>query len=224
MSSNADSQSRMLAGPKVDIFVGEKKKHYQLPKLLLCYYSKYFDRCFNGGFVEGTTQRLELPEDPVEFFEVMVDFLMLGSVTKKVAQAARKKFNNSQEQNKQGIDGTCFGLIKYADKYGLAEAIAPVVQALARKYFRFECVRGEHVELVYGSLANVHPIKTMLVDRYSKYPFQRGSEYYGEALTQQEAEVPGFAADLLYRIREGSTLWKWTGSDEWTINSDSDGY
>lgn len=38
----------MISGPKVDIYVGPTKKHYSLPKLLLCHYSTYFDRCFNG--------------------------------------------------------------------------------------------------------------------------------------------------------------------------------
>jgi len=46
---------RMLSGPRVDIYVGEKKKHYRLPKLMLCHYWPFFDKCFNVHFQEGQT-------------------------------------------------------------------------------------------------------------------------------------------------------------------------
>ena len=42
-----------MSGPKVDIYVGPKSKHYRVPKDILCYYSTYFDRCFNGQVKEA---------------------------------------------------------------------------------------------------------------------------------------------------------------------------
>lgn len=70
----------MPAGPQVDVYVGSAKKHYLLLKLLLCYYSRFFDKCFNGPFIEGQTQKLDLPDDRVGFFEIMLECTLHGKV------------------------------------------------------------------------------------------------------------------------------------------------
>jgi hypothetical protein len=44
-----------------------------LPKDILCHYSRYFDRCFNGNFEESKEQKLNLPEDKPEWFELLLD-------------------------------------------------------------------------------------------------------------------------------------------------------
>ncbi|KAL2074346.1 hypothetical protein VTL71DRAFT_8124 [Oculimacula yallundae] len=75
-----DEHIKMIIGPKVDIYVGESIKHYRLPKLLLYYYSPYFDRCFNGGFKEGTEQKLELPDDKIEDFEVIIEYMLRSTI------------------------------------------------------------------------------------------------------------------------------------------------
>src|SRR3979490_2719149 len=62
----------------VDIYVGPEAKHYRLPKDMLCYYSTYFDRCFNGGFKEAKEQKLVLSEDSVEFFELLMDYIFIN--------------------------------------------------------------------------------------------------------------------------------------------------
>jgi hypothetical protein len=74
----------MISGPKVDIYVGEKKKHYRPPKLLLCHYSDFFDCCFNGNFAEALSQKLELPEDLVEEFEILLEYMLRGSCLKAI--------------------------------------------------------------------------------------------------------------------------------------------
>jgi hypothetical protein len=69
----------MISGPKVDLYVGPNRKYYNLPKLLLCHYSDFFESCFNGGFVETLSQKLELPEDKVEDFEILLEFMLRGT-------------------------------------------------------------------------------------------------------------------------------------------------
>ncbi len=71
---------RMMAGPKVEFFVGEEKKRHILPKLLICHYSPVFERAFNGPFAEGTTQSMNLPEDTVQDFEAMVEYMLHGNM------------------------------------------------------------------------------------------------------------------------------------------------
>jgi len=69
----------MISGPKVEVFVGAHSKRYNLPKLLLCHYSDFFDICFNGSFGETLTQSLSLPEDKVEDFEILLEFMLRGT-------------------------------------------------------------------------------------------------------------------------------------------------
>ncbi|TGO37237.1 hypothetical protein BHYA_0102g00230 [Botrytis hyacinthi] len=89
---------KMVVGPKVDIVVGSEKKSFELPKDLLAYYSPVFDRSFNGNIIEGQTQTMELPEDTVEDFEVLVEYAFhygyadqydLGDVSTLVCDALR---------------------------------------------------------------------------------------------------------------------------------------
>ena len=74
----------MISGPKVDVYVGPNKKHYNLPKLLLCHYSDFFDVCFSGNFAEGQSQKLELPDDQVEEFEILLEYMLRGSSMKSI--------------------------------------------------------------------------------------------------------------------------------------------
>jgi hypothetical protein len=69
----------MISGPKVDLYIGPSKKHYNLPKLLLCHYSDFFDSCFNGGFIETLSQTLYLPEDRIEDFEILLEVMLRGT-------------------------------------------------------------------------------------------------------------------------------------------------
>jgi hypothetical protein len=74
-------QQSKFTGPKVDIYVGVNSKHFNLPKDILCYYSSYFERCFNGRFEEGEEQKLTLPEDKLDYFQILLDYMFLGSST-----------------------------------------------------------------------------------------------------------------------------------------------
>lgn len=71
--------NRMISGPRVDVYVGPNKKQYNVPKLLLWHYSDFFDRCFNGKFAEAQSQKVDLPEDNVEDFEILLEFMLRGT-------------------------------------------------------------------------------------------------------------------------------------------------
>jgi hypothetical protein len=90
------TSDRMISGPKVDVYVGPTKKHYSLPKLLLCHYSDFFDCCFNGNFAEAQSQKLELPEDLVEEFEILLEYMLSGGWVKglKFTEVLRTPFRD----------------------------------------------------------------------------------------------------------------------------------
>jgi len=70
---------RMISGPKVDVYVGPTQKYYNLPKLLLCHYSEFFEVCFNGDFMEKSSQKLYLPDDNIGDFEILLEFMLSGT-------------------------------------------------------------------------------------------------------------------------------------------------
>lgn len=66
----------------VDIFVGAEKKKYHLHRDLLCERSEFFKASFMGSFKEAEAGELELPEDDVVSFELLVKWLYGGSLIK----------------------------------------------------------------------------------------------------------------------------------------------
>ncbi|KAM3089048.1 hypothetical protein ACMFMG_000667 [Clarireedia jacksonii] len=75
------SKMELLKGPEVKIIVVPTKKAFSLHKRLLCISSSYFDRAFNGGFLESKTQEIHLEDMSIQSFELVVQFLYTGSIT-----------------------------------------------------------------------------------------------------------------------------------------------
>lgn len=57
-----------------------RKQKFCIHKKLICKSSKFFDRAFNGGFMEATTGELDLPEDNPVIFEHFVGCLYRTNV------------------------------------------------------------------------------------------------------------------------------------------------
>ncbi|PQE20772.1 BTB POZ-like protein [Rutstroemia sp. NJR-2017a BBW] len=74
------SKIKLLKGPEVKIIVGPTKKAFNLHKRLLCASSPYFDRAFNGGFMEAGTQELHFQDTTIESFYLVVQFLYTGNI------------------------------------------------------------------------------------------------------------------------------------------------
>ncbi|CAG8950608.1 hypothetical protein HYFRA_00002817 [Hymenoscyphus fraxineus] len=126
---------RMIDGPKVDIFVGPTRKHFSLPKLLLCHYSKFFDACLNGGFREAKEQKLDLPEDEVRYFEALLEVMLQGNTTPRFGSQyldALKAMDASSApkdatKSLKALKNECLELLQYADKYNLSEMASDMV-------------------------------------------------------------------------------------------------
>jgi hypothetical protein len=58
----------------VDIFVGSEKKLFRLHKTFLCRKIDYFDKMFNGEFVEANGVA-NLPEDDPAAFDLLVEWM-----------------------------------------------------------------------------------------------------------------------------------------------------
>ncbi|CAD0092595.1 unnamed protein product, partial [Aureobasidium mustum] len=62
-------------GTLVIIEVGPQKKAYSIHKDLLCFYSDYFHRAFNGSFKEAVEGKLSLPDADADLFYIVNGFL-----------------------------------------------------------------------------------------------------------------------------------------------------
>jgi hypothetical protein len=80
MATNSDIPAS--AGPQVPrgidivtILVGPKDQTFTIHKNPICAASAFFDRSFNGGFAEGTTQTMTLKEENPDIFSFFIDWL-----------------------------------------------------------------------------------------------------------------------------------------------------
>ena len=59
-------------------------REYAIHKNLICASADFFDRAFNGRFVEGREQKLTLPEEDPLLFQLFYDWLYSGRVDGKI--------------------------------------------------------------------------------------------------------------------------------------------
>lgn len=109
----------MISGPRVDIYIGSDKEYRSVPKDLLCSYSPFFDRCFNGSFREAHEQKLELPEEKIEDFDIFLEFILRGTI------AVKPGLRGAEETISQ-----CLDFLKFADKYQLGDVSEAIFKPL----------------------------------------------------------------------------------------------
>jgi BTB/POZ domain len=67
--------------PEVLIFVGPEKKSFNIPKALVCHYSKFFDRAFNSALpFREAIEKICLEEDKVEAFRIVLQWMYTSNV------------------------------------------------------------------------------------------------------------------------------------------------
>ncbi|TGO45509.1 hypothetical protein BCON_0386g00010 [Botryotinia convoluta] len=147
---------KMVVGPKVNIIVGPEKKSFELPKDLLSYYSPVFDRSFNGNFIEGQTQTMELPEDTVEDFEVLVEYIFHHGVGDKLSIS--KHGRHAAEH--------CISFLKYADKYDLGDVSTLVYDALRPALIEggASAFNSSFIEVVFSLTEDGNCLRALMAD------------------------------------------------------------
>lgn len=194
---------RMISGPKVDIYVGTERKHYSLPKRLLCHYSAYFDRCFNDEFVEAKLQTLELVDDYVDWFEVLAEFMITGSVSHAtVEKVCLDSGNNGPSFN------NIISFIQYAENYGLGEASSDVVlNPLKQAYARYGFFDSyEHIQIIFRAVPKGNPLRGVVAQAYLPTLFLLGHIDKG---IKYEETVVGFASEVLDQLWKGENNVAW---------------
>lgn len=176
-----------MASPKVDIFVGSEMKQYSVPVDILCYYSPYFDCCFRGSFKEAAEQKLTLPEDSVEDFDILLDYILTGHVPSTY---------EVKENDKAGLE-KCISFIEYADKYSIGEAGMAVYDNLVKILQSREVfLRPNHIKTVFQVFPEKHTMRELIAKAALNAGFAGKATY-----KKTEREVEGFAREMLRHLR-----------------------
>ncbi|TGO18015.1 hypothetical protein BTUL_0013g00920 [Botrytis tulipae] len=84
MDTKSEAKSDTKANPKlhpslsnlgietVDLYIGSSRTHYRVHKNVLCTKIPYFNKMFNGGFSEASSNSAEFPEDAIGSSDVLL--------------------------------------------------------------------------------------------------------------------------------------------------------
>jgi hypothetical protein len=197
----------MVNGPKVEIYVGETSKQFQLPKELLCYVSQYFDRCFNGHFVEARSQRLELRDVEVEHFEHIANWICRGPAPEYTENAkawARKGFGFT----KRGIS-YCLETMKLADRLDIPGACELAAEGLT-VFLTLQCrsgdcyggdLKSEDIELVFRAFPDGHSMRATVAQTIMRDALPRHLNQAKPKYLQAMKTVDGLAAEIIIQLQ-----------------------
>jgi len=59
----------------VHLYIGKSRAHIHAHKTILCRRVKYFDTMFNGGFKEDEDNSVHFPEDDIESFDLLMEWI-----------------------------------------------------------------------------------------------------------------------------------------------------
>ena len=176
-----------MASCKVDIFVGSEMKQYSVPVDIPRYYSPYFDRYFHRSFKEAAEQKLTLPEDRVEGFDVILDYMLTGHIPTTF---------EVKESDKAGLE-KCISFTEYADKYSIAEAGMVVYDILIEILQSCDVIlRSNHIKTVFRTFPEKHAMRKLIAKAALNTGFSGKATY-----NKSELEVDGFAREMLRHLR-----------------------
>lgn len=75
------AQLRTMGGDIVTLLVGTDKVSFTVHKKILCSRVKYFDRMFNGDFLESKTGEATFPEDDPVAFDILLFYIYTNKLS-----------------------------------------------------------------------------------------------------------------------------------------------
>ncbi|KAJ8068276.1 hypothetical protein OCU04_003843 [Sclerotinia nivalis] len=193
---------QMIMGPRVKVFVGPKRKVFDLPKDLLSHYSPVFDRCFNGRLIESQTKTADLPEDSVDDFEVLVEYILRHDISYTLS-ISNCGMNTAER---------CISFLKFADKYDLGnisnamyKVLRPALIKYGKNYFK-----ASYIEEVFALTKSGDCLRELMADAAISFGGIELSRAFGKPVLfqKQESEVEGFAPILFQQLMKTTLAMK----------------
>ncbi|THV44520.1 hypothetical protein BGAL_0625g00060 [Botrytis galanthina] len=164
----------------VDIRVGEEMKLFRVHKSLLCTRVPYFNKMFNSGFSESTTNSAVLREDDLEAFDVLVDWVYTSILPP---------------------DADLWGLVGVyvlADKICLPELMDQVMDTIQAKY----PLHPSDASDIYSILPKGSKLRLLALDMITfEFTKPMNAQLDISKLADVNAKNEEFALDFLIKIR-----------------------
>lgn len=205
-------------GPEVVVQV--EGEDFSLPKALLCYNSRSFDRAFNGGFKETTEQKLSMTDCSIHTFKLVVqwmytsqiildeDYDIIDTPRESIQDVAAgealpmdDRHSLETHRSSQHIS-RLLNFLKVTDRIELLGPFTSVVQMIKGRIIAHRSsLTCEHVRAAV-ELPQGHAVRELFaqacVRDYSRWFFYKSQSNRPVLGCETEVnELEGFAADLL---------------------------
>jgi hypothetical protein len=185
---------------------------FKLPKGLVCHNSTYFDRAFNGEFIEGRTQSITVSAS-VDTFKQVIQWLYTSQVTfpsptpskKPKIQATDSSTVEFKDLDSQQVTDLTQFLV-YANEINLLGPFDKIIETLKSIIIRNSaCLLPQHIRTAY-QLPRHHPLQKLVVQAcVMVYAYHMTRHWPSEIFIkprnfpfkEEKAELDVFAADLL---------------------------
>ena len=138
--------------------------------------------------MEATHQKLILKEDAIADFELLLDYILTGSIAAHF----------DQPESDEAALNKCMTFIEYADKYDVADVGLAVYDALMKILHGNGSVvlKPTHIEIVYAAFPKGHRLRTLIASTAMNAIFGNERLY-----KQQVQDVDGFAAEVILQAQ-----------------------
>ncbi|KUJ17041.1 uncharacterized protein LY89DRAFT_718733 [Mollisia scopiformis] len=178
----------------ITIGVAPNQEIFPIHKTLLCSRSTFFDRMFNGGFREASTQSASLPEDNIDAFKVYVTWLYRNII---------------EVPKKAPIAPVLIRLFAFAEKYCLEELVDNTMDYLVGHLHDKNAIPW--LDLMVSSYASTHTKSKLriLMSRINLYVALRYTDAKWEAFNTDTVipfliRCPDLTTDM-FRLIKGSS-------------------
>ena len=152
--------------------------------------------------MEAKAQQLELNEDKVNEWEILLEFMFSGKVKKNKLSFPE---SNTADQQLQ----SCMGFIEYTDKYNLGGACMAIhdslmecLEVLVENDTIDKYLKGSDIGLVFRAAPEESQIRKLIV--------QAAMACASSRFKDQEKRCDGFAAEVLAQLRGGEHHTTWS--------------
>ncbi|CAG8951286.1 hypothetical protein HYFRA_00008035 [Hymenoscyphus fraxineus] len=179
------------------VIVEVEGSNFTLPKDLLCDFSPFFDRAFNGAFKEAIEGKVTLEETNKTSFEHVIHWMHMGSIAvPDPAVHDEKTFN---EVVKEYI-----GFFVLADRLGIPGPFTVDMQSLTSTLRRGGYTVSKENMRQGTNLPKNHPVRQLLADScIGEYVYSL-TEGLGFRLEEELEELDGFGYDILMAFQRAA--------------------
>lgn len=217
-------RARLLSGPTVDIYVGKERRHWSLHRNLLCHQSTYFETEFLGHEVpktakkDGTSDKLELPDDDPRGFELLVKWLYQGQLEAVSEMSDGAKYEYAV---------ACHKLYMLCDKFGMMRLKNIAIDQYRRGLNEAQLVPdADEINDIYRASPINSPFRKLMIQIAARQIMDPEVEKDAESYRNCFEDNPDFAVEMVNAIRymSGGMLFRDpTAGDECLYHDHTEG-